>query len=150
MKNKRFMRTLSIIIFAVGVLLGATFVALATWADFEAILFNPGIRQKASIKRLRCPVIITTDETGTIRARFKNTLERSTELFVQAHISEGYVTLMREINADVPLEPGEAQWVEWTVTAEDAAFERFILFKATVRGGYPDRKSTRLNSSHYS
>ena len=31
----------------------------------------------------------------------------------------------------------EAQWVEWMISADDAAFGRLVLFKVAVTGGYP-------------
>jgi hypothetical protein len=81
--------------------------------------------------------MITTQETGMVRARIKNTLDRPTEFFLRAHISEGYVTLMREVLADIALQPGEVEQVAWEVTADDAAYGRLVLFKVTMRGGYP-------------
>jgi hypothetical protein len=128
---------LSIIIFSVGVVLGVVSIGMAIWGDFEAILFNPGIRQSAMLRPLRCPIMITHQETGIIRARLKNTLDRPTTFFLRTHISEGYVTLMREVVGQVPLDAGEAQWVEWPITAEDAAYGRLVLFKTAVRAGYP-------------
>jgi hypothetical protein len=81
--------------------------------------------------------MITESETGTVTASLFNPLERSTQRFVQAHITDGYVTLMREVNRSVSLEPGERQRLAWEVTADDAAYERFILVKVVLRGRYP-------------
>jgi hypothetical protein len=110
---------------------------VVVWADFEAALFSPGIQQDAALRSLRCPVLITRSETGTVTASLKNPLERSTERYVEAHISDGYVTLMREINTRIPLDPGERQRLEWTVTADDAAFGRLVLVKVVLRARYP-------------
>jgi hypothetical protein len=137
MKENRPIRILSVIIFAVGALLGTILIGITTWTDFEAILFDPGIREDTPLRSLRCPVIMTSSETGTISARIKNTLDRPTEFFVRAHISHGYVTLMREVNAQIPLNPGAVEHLTWEINEDDAAFGSLVLFKVTVKGGYP-------------
>ena len=137
MNNNRFARVLSVVLFSIGALLGVVLVGITVWADFEAILFDPGIREDTRLRSLRCPVMITSEETGVIRARVKNTLDRPTDLFIRAHISHGYVTLMREVNSKLTLEAGEAEEVTWEINQDDAAFGSLVLFKVTVKGGYP-------------
>lgn len=138
MKGERSASILSLVIFSIGVLLGMVFIGLAVWGDLEATLFNPGGRQEANLGRLRCPVLLTkAQESATISVRIKNTLDRATSFFARARISEGFLTLMREETTQVPLEPGEAERLEWQVSADDAAFERIVLFKVAISGGYP-------------
>ena len=137
MRKPKFVSVLSVILFSLGVLLGVVLIGVTVWADLEATLFNPQARQYAPFRRLRCPIILMPDETGTITARFKNTLDRETHFFIRAHVSHGYVTLRREVITELDLAPGESQRVEWEINAEDAAFERLVLFRMTVRGGYP-------------
>lgn len=131
------LRPLGVLLFAMGLLLGMALFGAAIWADFEAVLFNPGLSYDAPLRSLRCPPMITTSETGTVTASLTNPLDRPTERYVRAHITDGYVTLMREVNRSVPLEPGETERLEWSVTADDAAFDRFVLVKIIVRGRYP-------------
>ncbi len=128
---------LGLLLFSVGFLLGMALFGVAIWADFEAVLFNPGLQQDAPLRSLRCPVMITTSETGMVTASLTNPLERSTERYVRAHVTDGFVTLLREVNERVPLEPGERRQLQWTVTADDAAFERLILVKVVLRARYP-------------
>jgi len=130
-------RPLGVLLFALGLLLGLALFGATIWADFEAVLFNPGLSYEAPLRSLRCPAMITTSETGSVTASLTNPLDRSTERYVQAHITDGYVTLMREVNKSVPLAPGEKRQLEWAVTADDAAFDRFILVKVVLRGRYP-------------
>ncbi|MCD6284408.1 MAG: hypothetical protein J7M39_00670 [Anaerolineae bacterium] len=137
MRRSRLVRALSVVMLAVGLLAGTTLIAVTVWGDLEATLFSPGIQYDAKLRGLRCPVLITPKQTETIRARIKNTIDRSTNLFIRARTSEGYITLIREEQRELPLDPGEAQWVEWTISADDAAFGRLVLFKVTVTGGYP-------------
>ncbi|MCJ7552170.1 MAG: hypothetical protein MUQ30_21070 [Anaerolineae bacterium] len=129
---------LSLIVFAIGVLLGSVLVGLAVWGDLEATLFNPGIQEEAHLRQLRCPVMLTTSQdTGTISVRIRNTLDRATSFFARARISEGYLTLMREETAKVPLESRGTERLEWQVSAADAAFDRIIFFRVVISGGYP-------------
>lgn len=137
MKENQSIHSLSIIIFAIGALLGIALIAITVWADFEAILFDPSIQQDTRLRSLRCPVMITSQETGIISARVKNSRDRPTDLFIRAHISHGYVTLMREVNSQLSLEAGESERVTWEINQDDAAFGSLVLFKVTVKGGYP-------------
>ncbi|MBN1249248.1 MAG: hypothetical protein JXC32_16435 [Anaerolineae bacterium] len=138
MLKRPFVRTLSLIVFAFGVLLGSMLIGVTVWGDLEATLFNPGMQEEAHLRQLRCPVMLTkAQQAGTIRVRFRNTLDRATRFFVRARISEGYLTLMREETTQVPLEPGERTRLDWQVSAEDAAFGRIIFFRVVVSGGYP-------------
>jgi hypothetical protein len=130
-------RPLGVLLFVAGLLLGMALFGAVIGPDLEAALFSPGLQQNAALRSLRCPVLITRSETGTVTASLKNPLERSTERYIQAHITDGYVTLMREINTRVPLDPGGSQRLEWTVTADDAAFERLVLVKVVLRARYP-------------
>lgn len=122
-------RILSVFIFATGVLLGLVFIGIAVWGGIEAYMFDASLRAEASLTSLKCPVMITTAETGTVQASFNNPTERVIAPAVRAHISEGHVILMRQINTRVDLEPGESREITWTVEPEDAAFGRFILVR---------------------
>ena len=135
-KNKT-IRILGVLIFSAGVLLGMALFGIVVWGDFEAAMFDPSIKRDAPLATLRCPVMMTKTETGTVSATFTNPLERPIELYTRAHITEGYVTLMREVNTKLPLDPGETKPLQWTVTSDDAAFGRLILVKVTVNRKYP-------------
>ena len=131
------MRTLGVLLLSFGVLLGLALLAIIVWGDFESTMFDPSIKQDTTLTTLRCPVMISRAETGTVTATFTNPLDRHIELYTRTHITEGYVTLMREIIATVSLDPGETKPLHWTVTADDAAFGRLILVKVTVNAKYP-------------
>lgn len=137
MQKSKVVSVLSVLFFSFGILLGIVLIGVTVWADLEATLFNIQARQYDPFRGLRCPIIMTPDETATIRARFKNTLDRETDFFIRAHISHGYVTLRREVITELTLAPGEAERVGWEITEDDAAFGRLVLFRMTVRGGYP-------------
>ena len=130
-------RILGVVIFSVGVLLGTALFAAIVWADFEASMFDLNMRGTASLKTLRCPVMMTATEAGTVRATFANPLERPVEFMIRAHISDGYVTLMREINSTLSVAPGETKPLEWPVAPDDAAYGRLILVRVRVGARYP-------------
>jgi ABC-type multidrug transport system fused ATPase/permease subunit len=128
---------LGVLIFSIGVLVGLALFSGAAWGDLEGFLFHSTTRGDSSLRSLRCPVFLTSAESGAIRARFSNPLERSTEFAVRTYISEGFVSMLREIREQLPLEPGESKQLEWPVTPDDAAYGRVILARVHVRGGYP-------------
>lgn len=130
-------RILGVLIFSVGVLLGMALFASAVWGDLEASLFDTSMRGDATLTTLRCPVMMTATGPGTVTATFTNPLERPIDFYIRAHISQGYVTLMREEITSLPLDPGEMQPVQWTVTPDDAAYGRLILVRVRLSAKYP-------------
>jgi hypothetical protein len=137
MNPHKIQRALGVLIFAVGVLSGMALLGIAVWGDLEASLFDASTRADASLTTLRCPVMMTAQEIGRVSATFENPLERPVTFTIRAHISQGHVTLMREINSKLPLEPGETQTLEWTVTPDDAAYGRLVLIRVRVSAKYP-------------
>ena len=135
--GKKVKRTLGAMLFTLGFLIGLVVFVGAVWADFEAAMFDTAIKGDESLRPVRCPVIITGDETGTISAAFHNPLDRLVKYFVRTHISRGFVTYMREDKELLPVEPGETERLEWTVTADDAAYGRVILVKVLLMANYP-------------
>ena len=120
-----------------GIVLGFITCGLMIWGDLEASMFTNGIFGDVSMKGLNCPVIITTNEIGTISAVIKNPDDKSSDRFLRAFISEGYATLSREIKTKVPLSPSGKNKVEWKIRPEDAAFSRVVLFRIYVNAKYP-------------
>jgi hypothetical protein len=53
------------------------------------------------------------------------------------NISQGHVTLIRQVDTLLPLAPGERQRLEWEVTSADAAYGLFALVKVHRFGFYP-------------
>lgn len=137
MRKRELVGALGLTLFILGVLAGVFFIGLTVWADLEATLFNLQPRQYAFFRELHCPPVLISGETGTIRARFKNPLDQTINLFIRAHVSHGYVTLRREIITELTLAPGEVKQLQWTISEDDAAFNRIILFRIMVRGGHP-------------
>jgi len=135
--SNKFKGTLGVLIFSAGILLGLYLFGAIVWEDLEASLFDTSTKGKEELSTLRCPVMITSEETGTVKAVFKNTLDRPVEFYIRAHTSEGFVTLFREEISKLPVAAGESETVEWSVTADDAAYGRLILFRVHLAAKYP-------------
>ena len=137
-KNKVF-RNLGLILFAVGVLLGMALIAVTIWTDLEASFFDSMMASRGDdpLKTLRCPVLMTTSEIGRISATFENTTDKPIELRLRAHVTDGFVTLMREVNTTLPLEPGEKKTAEFSLYASDRAYRRLILARVLQARHYP-------------
>ncbi len=137
-RDKIFCR-FGIILFAFGVLLGMTLTAVTVWADLEASFFDADLASRGgeTLKTLRCPVLMTTSEIGVVRVDLENPVEKPIELRLRAHITEGFVTLMREVNATVPLDPGQEETVEFYLTEDDVTFHWLILVRVLQFRYYP-------------
>jgi hypothetical protein len=103
----------------------------------EASLFDSSITAKSTLRGLKCPVVITTNEVGIVSATISNPSDREKNFYVRAHISEGYVSLKREINQQIPVESQGKGKVEWEIYPEDAAYRRIVLFRVYVNPSYP-------------
>ncbi len=135
--RNRFLRTIGAILFSAGFVIGFVIFSVAVWADFEGAMFDTSMRGERTLRTLRCPVVINAEETGTISATFHNTLDRPVQFAVRARISQGFVTIMREERALLPVDAGGTEGLEWIVTAEDAAYGSVVLVKVLVRASYP-------------
>ena len=128
---------ISVLTYSIGAILGMAVFAAIVFGDFEAARFDAAFRLDEPLNTVRCPVVMTAEDTVAITASIKNTRNRETEFRIRTRISQGSATLMREENTTLSLEPGETQKAEWTVTPEDAAYSRLILAKVRLFGKYP-------------
>jgi hypothetical protein len=136
-ERKRLLAAVGVLVFSVGVLLGLAFYGAAAWGDLEAFLFAASVDADGSLGSLRCPIMITSTESGTLSATFQNPSERVIRPTIRTHISEGFVTLMRRIDDQPSLEPGEKKRLEWEVTADDATYGYLVLARVFVKYPYP-------------
>jgi hypothetical protein len=129
--RRKIYRTFGIILFSFGILLGMGLIAITVWTDLEASFFDSALASQGgeSLKGLRCPVLVTSSEIGTITATVKNPADKPVELRLRAHITDGFVTLMREVNATLQLEPGEKKTAEFFVTTDDATYHWLVLVR---------------------
>jgi len=140
MSNRnKILRTAGIVLFSFGVLLGMALMAITIWADLEASFFDADLASRGgeSLKTLRCPILMTSSEMGVVTVTLENPADKPVELRLRAHITEGFVTLMREVNATVPLEPGEKDRVELLLTADDVTYNWLVLVRVLQFRYYP-------------
>lgn len=136
--HKKLFKATGGLLLTTGILLGFILSSLMIWGDLEASLFTSGLRADKSLSTLKCPIVITTNETGKITATLKNPTEKPLERYLIANVSEGYASLVREIRTNLPIPPEEKQKVEWKIYPEDAAFnERVILFRVYINPRHP-------------
>jgi hypothetical protein len=135
--RNKLLRTVGALLFLAGFAFGALVFAGVVWADLEAAMFDTSMRGDKSLRTLRCPILITGNETGTVSATFHNSLDRSINFSIQTRISQGFVTLMREDKTILPVDAGGTERLEWTVTADDAAYRSVVLVNVLLRGHYP-------------
>jgi len=125
-----------ILLFSLGILVGLALALFMVWGDLEARLFDPSLSGERGMS-MRCPALIGGDESVTVSASFHNPLEREARYVIRTHVSEGHVTLMRRLEDQLALAPGERQRLEWEVTSEDAVYGLFALVKVHLFGFYP-------------
>lgn len=132
-------RIFSLVLYGAGVLIGIVFFGLATWGDLEASLFSSGITADDNLSTMTCPIVMTTSETGQVKAVIENKLDRTINAAVRSQISFGLVTFKREDTIQIQLEPGEKQTVSWNVTPEDAVWNRVIFARIYEFANYPEK-----------
>ena len=126
LRNKR---RLSIILFLLGVMVGFLFNIFVVWAQFEASLWDDSPTEDEALDGFHCPMIITSTEMGVVRIDYKNTIDRPVNPVIRTRITKGFVSLQREEMDRPDILPGDTARLEYTVTANDAAWDRFILVR---------------------
>jgi hypothetical protein len=136
-KNNKLMRVLGTLIFTAGIIAGIFLLIMMVWGDLEASLFSRGLEPEKHLATLNCPVFISPQETALVTAKLKNPTDKDWERYSRVNISEGFVTLTREIKATIPIKAGGNKTVEWEVYPEDAAYDRIIFFRVYINAKYP-------------
>jgi len=136
-KGKKSLRSAGVVLFFIGYLIGVLIIGVSVMGDFESYLFFPSIVGDELFSSLDCPVMMDDSEVGAITATIKNTTDTKISPSVWVHISEGFVSLLREDRVNLKLQPGEAQPIQWTITNEDAAYGHWVLYKILVYSQYP-------------
>ncbi len=114
----------SVIIYSLGLLLGLALSAWYVWGEAEAGLFVARTGEE-TITSLKCPLMISPNETGLVSASFRNPTMAVIHPTVQAVISHGTFPRREEIVLD--LIPGEIKQLFWQVSPEDRIFRWLIL-----------------------
>ena len=132
---------IGIILFVIGVVLAMVLIGFSVYADFESTLFDLTNGVNRSIRSIKCPVFLSSQETGNLSAVIKNPEDRTQELVIQASISNRDLILLQEFQENISIAPYEAKQLKWEVEPPDAAYGHLILAKVIVM-------DVALNPSH--
>lgn len=137
-------RKISVVIFLLGALVGIIFNFFMVWAQLEASLWNATPTDDEALAGFRCPLIITSGETGTVRIEYENPLNRAINPVIRTFITEGLVSLQQEESVRPDIMPGETAQLEYPVSSENAVWERFIFVRVYALPQYtlPSRSAS--------
>lgn len=135
--SNKIINILAVLIYSIGIFLGMAATGIASWGDLESTLFDSSVSEKGRL-RISCPVVITKNEVGLVKANFSNPLDDPIKNRLKMRISDGFVTLIRQEDDILSLEPGETQSRQWRVTADDGVFNGLlVMLKLRSNPTYP-------------
>ena len=111
------------LLFLAGVLIWLALSGAVAWGESEASVYS-SFNGDASL-RLTCPLMLSQEESGVVRAEVINLINKDIKPVVHAEISHGKVP--RDDRQTLLLSSRETETVEWTVDSSDVIFERLIL-----------------------
>jgi hypothetical protein len=141
--KKKLFRTLGVIFFYTGVLVGTVLFVLMNWAYFEAyFFFGYSAPSDKTLTTLRCPLFMTTAETGAVTTSITNTSDRDLDVLIRTEIS--YYGAARSERVSYAFAAGENRKLSWTVSSDDMVFGHLVMARVFVYGAYtlPSRSNT--------
>jgi hypothetical protein len=95
-----------------------------------------------SLTTLRCPLLMTTSDTGEVSIRLTNDTNRDLAPSIITDISTNNV--FRSGRENYPLAAGETRTLGWTVTSDDVVFGHLIMARVFVFSAFtmPSRAGT--------
>jgi hypothetical protein len=122
-----------VVLTVLGLTTALAFQTAFTWGIVESTKFDQGdpalFINSENLNSLQCPLIVTGNEVATVSATFTNPHEIERTRIVRTNISDGFISVRREIATHLSLAPGETQTLTWEVTADDAAWDRLIIVR---------------------
>jgi hypothetical protein len=141
--KKKLFRTLGVIFFSASVLVGMLMFILMNWAYFESYFyFGYTFPADKALTTLRCPLLMTTAETGAVTFNITNNTDRDLSPLIRTEIS--YYGAARSERINYPLAAGETRRLRWTVTSDDMVFGHLIMARVYVYSTFtlPSRTNT--------
>ena len=117
---------LGALLFLAGVFVGLALSGAVAWGESEARIYSSF--NGDSNLAIKCPMIISPAETGTISAEIVNLTAEDIKPVVTVEITHAKVP--REIKQTFPLKSLQSESVRWIVDSSDVIFERVILVNA--------------------
>jgi hypothetical protein len=143
MKKNLFGLIIALLIFTIGMAIGLVFSGLALWANLESqafwgypesISYDSKLTREADISRLKCPVLLTDGEIGTVKLQVRNPNEAPTRAWINAHISmPGKLENMVRRTRSTFLEPGGESELRWQVTTDNTIHNHMILVRVFLK-----------------
>ena len=122
----------------VGISVGTALVGIATWGDLETVLLFPPTGADKHLSNLRCPILISSNETGTVYVNYKNPTTYTASPLIRATISQGSTILMDNFTSEPTIPPGTTKKITWAVVSGEAAYRgRLILVQIYINRSYP-------------
>jgi len=136
MENKSFSKSfLGILVFSLGILLSTALTTALTWANFEADSYGFQRYGSDRFDGLTCPVLMSRHETGTVRVQVENSTKKSISPVIRIDTSTRGIPDRKQIQITIP--PGQSQWMEQKVTADNIDLGFFVFAKAYRYPSYP-------------
>jgi hypothetical protein len=125
MDKKYFFRTIGMLIFLAGVIVGMLMFGGVAWAYLEANFYGFEKMGGGHLTSINCPILITSSDTGTVSATFTNPTDNPVDFLVRADISNR--SLFRMEPKMLHLDGHQKVNVEWHVSSEDIDLRNFIF-----------------------
>ena len=131
-KKAKFLFVTAVILFVLGLLIGLFIWTGSVWADLEGYMFQPATHADSSDYNLLCPILITKNDFGVISIGIENEFDRDVRKVVRGFKSLGFVIYVAADETILELAPGESEVLHWYIYPEDAAWNRFVLFRTNI------------------
>jgi hypothetical protein len=143
MQEKKILRTLGMILFIAGTLVGTVMFIFMNWAYLEAYsYFGYTAPADKPLTTLRCPLLMTTSDTAQVTIRLTNTTKLDLAPLISTEISSFDVARSEKNN--YPLAAGQTRKLSWAVTSNDMVFGHLVMARVYVFSAYtlPSRAAT--------
>lgn len=135
MNNARSSLLFGSLAYTIGVAIGFFLVLVGAWADLESGAYEFPRLANAGLSGLRCPVLMTPAERGSMSLRLSNPTSNPITPSVKAQISTAL--LPQEFTDHVELKPGESKRLEWLITSENIDLQWFVFAKVMLYSADP-------------
>ncbi|HSM24101.1 MAG TPA: hypothetical protein VK856_04500 [Anaerolineaceae bacterium] len=132
LKNPRIYSITGMVLFGLGLAIGLFLWTGTVWADLEGYMFQPAPHADRSEYFLQCPKLITTSDFGIISIGIENNDDKDVRKVVRGNKSLGFLIYIAADETTLELKPGESEVVHWYIYPEDAAWDRFVLFRVNI------------------
>lgn len=132
-KPKKWVSTLGIVLFVMGVLLGGSLNLLLAWSDLEADFYF-GFDPAADLTGMQCPIILSADEVGTVSISLTN--PRTREMLPIIEFTASSQGLFRQTKDQPTLAAEETREFKWNISRADIDFGIFAMAKVFVFSAY--------------